>query len=99
MAVSIPGNFDNVSVPLKAFHGVTELPLSADTAVVSSDPAAATVALDMASGIVTVTRVSMSVATTTITATGGGLIANMAVNIDAAVATALVFDESAAVNS
>ena len=99
MAVSIPGNFDNVTVPLKAFHGTSELPLPADTAVTSSDPSAATASLDMGTGLVTVTRVSTAVATTTITATGGGLTAVMAVNIDAAGATSLVFDEAAAVNS
>jgi len=100
MAVSIPGAFDHVTVPLKAFRGTTQVPLPADTAVTSSDEAVASVVLDLAAGTVTATRATAAAASMTVTATaGGGLTTTMIVNVETAVATSLAFDEANATNS
>jgi len=99
MSVAIPANSDNVAVVLKALRNGSPFPLPADTVVQSSDSTKATVGFDLASGLVTVTRVGFAASTVVITALGGGLTAQMEVNIAEAVATELVFDESTAVNS
>lgn len=85
---------DFVKVPLRATRKNLPWPLPADIAVVSSDPAVATAAL--ADGVTTVTRAGEPAGTVQVIATGGGLSATLEVQVAAATADALVFDENAA---
>lgn len=99
MAISMPSGADVLTGNLVATRNGAPFPLPADTVVQSSDPSLETVTLDVATGVVTITRASFAAGSPVMTALGGGLSATMTVDQAAAAATAIAFDEASFVAS
>ena len=92
--ITMPTNADTLTGQLVATRRGTAFPLPADTVVQPSDPTIATATLDVATGTVVITRAAPAGGNVTITALGGGLTATLEVNVVAAAADTLAFDEA-----
>lgn len=97
--ITLPANKDVLTGNLLAARLGLPFPLPADTVVQASDPTLTSVALDVTTGVVVITRVGVAGGASILTALGGGLTATMDVTVVAAAADALAFDEASFIAS